>query len=70
MTSQNSINIGCGKGLLPDGSTLLLEPMSTMNFCGIHLRTISEEKAQDIYPWLELEILIEDYKRISLGSMR
>ena len=41
------INIGCGKGLLPDGTKLLPEPMWTNRqwiFCGIHLRTISKEK--------------------------
>ena len=38
------VNIGSGKGLLPDGTMSLTEPMLTYYqvFSGIHLQTIAE----------------------------
>ena len=44
-----SVNIGSGKGLLPDGTKPLLEPMLTND-------QWSQKNTSDIYCWNEFEI--------------
>ena len=52
------VNIGSGKGLLPDVTKPLPEPMLTNHqgvFFVTHLR--AQEMSKDIYPWYEFEII-------------
>ena len=60
MASLNLVNIGSGKGLVPDGTKPIPEPIYTpsLKFCGICLRAVPYGMLQDV-----------DEKKYKLGLM-